>query len=219
MSMTLIIGNKNYSSWSFRGWLAMKLSGVPFVEHLVPLGHTTVPGAPSNPELLDHSAAGKVPVLKDGELLVWDSLAIFEYLAERAPGADLWPGDRVARARARSISAEMHAGFMALRGEAPMNMRRAVKPLLLSDSAAYDVTRIAAIWREALASSGGPFLFGAFSLADAMYAPVVNRFHVYALSDDPVVRAYMDRMMAEPLWQEWETAARAEEWVIAAEEV
>ena len=218
MAYELVIGNKNYSSWSFRPWLAMTMAGIRFTETKVQL-YSGPTDSGRDPAILTHSPAGKVPILKTGGLIVWDSLAILEFLAEAHPDARLWPSERDARARARSISAEMHAGFAALRHECPMNMRRPVRALDLSDAARRDIARVVEIWTETLKASGGPFLFGAFSNADAMYAPVVNRFHVYAATDDTTARGYMDHMMGLPAWQDWEAEGRAETWVIEEEEV
>jgi glutathione S-transferase len=212
--MHLIIGNKNYSSWSFRPWLAMKVAGIAFEETLISL------------EARDFKArikalggAGKVPVLIDGDIRVWDSLAILEYLAEKFPGAALWPQQASARGRARAVAAEMHAGFMPLRRHLPMNMSRPVKPRTLDDGAAADVTRIDTIWSECLTIFGGPFLFGAFGAADAMYAPVVSRLHTYAIEVGAAAHVYMRAVMALPAWNEWRDAARRESWVLPHDEV
>ena len=212
--MHLIIGNKNYSSWSFRPWLAMKVAGIAFQETLISL------------EAHDFKArvkalggAGKVPMLIDGDTRVWDSLAILEYLAEKFPAAALWPQQAAARARARAVAAEMHAGFMPLRRHLPMNMSRPVKPRTLDDGAAADVTRIEAIWSECLTIFGGPFLFGAFGAADAMYAPVVSRLHTYAVEVGAAAHVYMRAVMALPAWNEWRDAARRESWVLPHDEV
>ncbi len=211
----LIIGNKNYSSWSFRPWIAMKVSGVPFTEEVIPLDQPSTKKA-----ILSHSGAGRVPVLRHGKTTVWESLAILEYLAEMFPDANLWPRSKRARAVARAISSEMHAGFMALRSACPMNMRRPRRKVELSDQVKADVARIEALWkscREAY-GRGGKFLFGKFSNADAMYAPVVNRFEVYELPTSKHTRAYMEAVMALPAWAEWKRAGEAEPWVIEADE-
>jgi len=167
------------------------------------------------------SGAGKVPVLIDGEIRVWESLAILEYVAEKFPAAALWPKDDGARAHARAVAAEMHAGFMPLRRLLPMNVWRPVKPQALDDGSKTDVARIEAIWRDCRARYGaaGPFLFGAFGAADAMYAPVVWRFHTYAVEVSDAARAYMGAMMALPAWREWQDAARREPWVLEHDEV
>lgn len=212
--MRLYIGNKNYSSWSFRPWIALKAKGVDFEETLIPFNDDA-----GNPLFREFSPTGKVPVLVDGDLTVWESLAILEYLADIHPGRGFWPADRAARARARSIANEMHGGFTALRNACPMNIRRPVSPIADAPRVASDVARIERIWEECLDRSGGPFLFGEFCNADAMYAPVVNRLEVYALSDHPAVVAYRAAMKALPAWVEWETAARAEPWIVPADEV
>jgi len=211
----LVIGNKNYSSWSFRPWLAMKVAGIPFTEELVPLDQPGTKAA-----ILKHSAAGRVPVLRHGTTTVWESLAILEYLAEAFPDAALWPRTKAARAAARSASSEMHAGFSALRSSCPMNMRRPRKRPDLSDGVKADVARIDALWRDCRKAygRGGKFLFGRFTNADAMYAPVVNRFDVYDLPVSKEARAYMEAIMALPAWGEWKRAGEAEPWVIAADE-
>ena len=212
MTLTLIIGNKNYSSWSLRPWIAMKVAGIAFDEVVISLD------APDfKPRVSKISGTGKVPALDDNGTHLWESLAILEYLAERFPAARLWPSDSAARAHARAISSEMHAGFVPLRRACPMNMWRPVKKLDLNDEALANVK----MWAECRRryGAGGPFLFGAFCAADAMYAPVVSRFHTYDVGVDKAARAYMDAMMALPAWAEWKTAARKESWVLAEDEV
>jgi glutathione S-transferase len=210
--LTLIIGNKNYSSWSLRPWLVLRQAGIPFGEIRIPL---YTPG--SKEQILRHSPSGKVPVLKHGEITVWDSLAICEYLAERFPEKKLWPADRQARAVARSISAEMHSGFTALRTHMSMNIRRALPGRGRTPESLADVARIVALWEDCRRSGdGGPFLFGHFTVADAMYAPVALRFQTYAVELSPLARAYADTMLALPAMQEWIAAARAETEVIEA---
>jgi glutathione S-transferase len=216
VALTLIVGNKNYSSWSFRPWIAMKVAGIAFVEVVISLD------APDFKERVSKvSGTGKVPALDHDGIHVWESLAILEYLAERFAEARLWPSDPAARARARAISSEMHAGFLALRRACPMNMRRPVKKRELGDEAAANVRRIQALWRECRERYGasGPFLFGAFGAADAMYAPVVARFHTYDVAVDATARAYMDAVMALPAWAEWKAAALEEPWVLPEDEV
>src|SRR4051794_21007576 len=200
MSLTLVIGNKNYSSWSMRPWVALKGAGIAFKEVQIPL----YTGEPDKQRILDVTPSGKVPALIDGDITVWDSLAIIEYLAERFPLATLWPEDRARRAHARSISAEMHAGFMALREECGMNLHRPVEAISLSTGARADIARIQQIWIECRERYGklGPFLFGAFGAADAMFAPVVHRFRTYAILVEPEVQAYMETMMSLPAFQE-----------------
>jgi glutathione S-transferase len=212
----LIIGNKNYSSWSFRPWLAMKVAGIAFEETVISLD------APDfKARVTAVSGTGKVPVLIDGDVHVWESLAILEYLAERFPAAGLWPDELAVRAHARAIATEMHSGFLPLRRHLPMNVSRPVRPRVLDDSASADVTRIDAIWNECRTrcGAGGPFLFGAFGAADAMYAPVVWRFLTYAIEVTAVARAYMAAIMALPAWSEWREAARLESWVLQQDEV
>lgn len=211
--LTLYVGNKNYSSWSFRPWIAVEAAGVPFKDVVIPFDF-----AAGNPEFRKISPTGRVPVLHHGEVRVWESLAIIEYVAELFPEAGIWPKDRAARAEARAISMEMLSGFRALRGACPMNIRRAPGEIDLPEGVSDDVARIEAIWKAALARSGGPFLFGAFSAADAMYAPVVNRFEIYRLTKDETVLAYMARVKAHPAWQKWQAAALAEPWIVPEDE-
>ncbi len=211
--MRLYIGNKNYSSWSFRPWIAMKAKGVAFEEILIPFDD-----AGGNPKFKEFSPTGKVPVLVDGDLTVWESLAILEYLHDRYPRWGFWPSDEKARAHARSLATEMHGGFSALRNACPMNMRRPVGAIETSDAVRRDISRVEAIWDDCLSRSGGPFLFGDFCNADAMFAPVVNRLEKYALSSHSAVKAYTRTMKGSTAWQEWETAALAEAWIVPADE-
>jgi glutathione S-transferase len=213
---TLVVGNKNYSSWSLRGWLAARAAGVPFDEVLVRLSE-----AGSKRELLKHSPAARVPILKHGERVIWDSLAIIEYLAEICPDAGLWPADPAARAHARSIAAEMHAGFQALRAHMPMNLRKSLPGKGRGRDVAEDIERICAIWVDCRARYGalGPFLFGRFTAADAMYTPVATRFRTYAVELDDVCQDYVDAVLARPDFREWHEAALEEPWVIAEDEV
>lgn len=210
--MKLVIGNKVYSSWSFRPWILLSVLGFPFEEELIPLYREG-----SAEAIRRLSPGGKVPALIDGDIVVWESLAIIEYLADRFPGRGVWPADPAARAHARSLATEMHAGFQPLRNHCPMNVRRAPKALALGPDVEANVARIVAAWSEARARFGaeGPFLYGAFSGADAMYAPVVSRFHSYAVAVPPEVRSYMDAVMALPAWRAWTAAAAAEPWHIA----
>jgi glutathione S-transferase len=212
MTLKLVIGNKNYSSWSMRPWLALRGNNIAFEEIFIPL----YTGEADKRRILDISGSGKVPALVDGDITVWDSLAIIEYLTERFPQARLWPEDRASRAHARSVSAEMHSGFMALRNECGMNLHRPVKPVALSDDARANIARVQQIWSECRERYGksGPFLFGAFGGADAMFAPVVHRFRTYAIEVTPIVADYMNTMMAQPAFQEWTRAGRAETIVI-----
>jgi glutathione S-transferase len=211
--LTLYIANKNYSSWSFRPWIAMTGAGVPFKEVLIPFDD-----AGKNPRFKEISPTGRVPALHHGETRIWESLSIIEYVAELYPEKRIWPEDRADRAVARSISMEMLSGFRALRGACPMNIRRPKKRIDLPEGVMDDVARISAIWTELRTGSGGPFLFGDFSGADAMFAPVVNRFEVYDLVTDSAVLDYMAVMKAHPAWKSWETAALAESWVVPADE-
>ncbi|MFN3657687.1 MAG: glutathione S-transferase family protein [Pseudolabrys sp.] len=213
MALTLVIGNKNYSSWSLRPWIAMKVAGIAFDETLIPLYE---PG--SAEEIRKYSPAGKVPVLIDGDQHIWESLAILEHLAERFPDAGLWPKDARARSHARVVAAEMHAGFQPLRKACTMNLWLPVKPRPQADDVMDNVRRIEALWADCRArlgkDAGGPFLFGAFGAADAMYAPVVARFHNYGLPVSRDTRAYMDAVMALPAWKEWTAAAMQEKWIM-----
>jgi len=216
MALTLVLGNKNYSSWSFRPWIAMRTAAIPFEEVVIPLYE---PG--SKERILAFSPAGKVPVLIDGDVRVWESLAIMDYLAEQFPQKELWPRDPAARAHARAIAAEMHAGFAPLRRHCPMNMWRPVKARELPPDVAANVKRIEAIFSECRKrfGQGGSFLFGAFGAADAMYAPVVSRFHTYGIAVGPVAEAYKQAIMALPAWAEWRAAALKEPWIMANTEV
>ena len=216
MTLKLIIGNKNYSSWSFRPWIAMKVAGIAFEEEVVSLNAKDF-----KQRVRGISGTGKVPALADGGIRVWESLAILEYLAERFPAARLWSADPAARALARAISSEMHAGFVPLRRHLPMNMWRPVVRRDLPPEVAANVARIDAIWTDCRTRYGGDgaFLFGAFGAADAMYAPVVSRFHTYAVEVGAVARAYMEAVMALPALREWHTAALAEPWVLPEDEV
>jgi len=211
--MQLYIGNKNYSSWSLRGWLVTKLSGVPFEERLVSLD-----GLGGNPATQAFSPSSLVPVLHDGEVVVWDSLAIAEYLAERHPG--MWPADARARAFARSITAEMHSGFSALRSDMTMCIRERVDVRPWSPALARDIDRVTAIWTEARTRFGGagPFLFGAFSIADCFYAPVAFRFQTYGVAPAGAAGEYLRALLAHPFLRDWEAAALGETEVIEDDE-
>lgn len=212
--LELFIGNKNYSSWSFRPWIALTHKQVPFREHLVPFDFEN-----GNPDFAAFSPSRKVPVLRHGELTVWDSLAILEYVAELHPEAGFWPEDRGMRAKARAVAAEMHSGFAALRGACPMNMRRPVAVLPVDDAVKADVARIVDIWRDCLSVSGGPFLFGGFTIADAMFAPVVSRFRTYQLTGDPDALRYASSVSGLEAWNAWQSEAVNEPWVIEDAEV
>jgi glutathione S-transferase len=211
--LTLVIGNKNYSSWSMRPWLAMRASNIAFDEVFIPLYTDNVA---DKARILSFTRSGKVPALIDGDITVWDSLAIIEYLAERFPEAGLWPEDRARRAHARSISSEMHSGFLPLRNECGMNLHRAVGAIALSADAKANISRIEEIWLECRERYGklGPFLFGVFSGADAMFAPVVHRFRTYAIELAPQANDYMAAMMALPAFQQWTRDGLAETLVV-----
>ena len=215
--MHLVIGNKNYSSWSFRPWIAMKVLGIPFEEILIPFG-TPLGNPEFRARLKAYTPAGLVPVLIDGDVHVWETLAIMEYLAENFPDERLWPADKKARAEARAISSEMHAGFSALRSECPMNLRRPVRERALSEAARANVARVDAMWSDCRARYGGPFLFGAFCAADAMYAPMVARLNTYGIEVGSEARRYMEVMMALPAWAERHADALKETWVVPEDE-
>jgi glutathione S-transferase len=212
MALTLVIGNKNYSSWSLRPWIALKGASIPFDEVVIPL----YTGDADKQRILSYSKAGKVPVLIDGPITVWDSLAIIEYAAERFPEALLWPDDAGRRAHARSVSAEMHSGFMPLRNECGMNIHRPVRAKPLSDEARANIARVVDIWSEcrALYAADGPFLFGKFTAADAMYAPVVHRFRTYAIEVTGTAADYMTAMQAFPAFRQWSDEALKETLLI-----
>jgi len=209
--LTLVIGNKNYSSWSLRPWLALKLAGQSFAETVIVLRRPE-----TKAEILLHSAAGKLPVLKHGDLTIWESLAICEYIADTWPEARLLPEDVRARAVARSVMNEMHAGFVALRNELPMDINKmgeaAKAGVTPSEAARLDIARVQQIWQDCRGRFGtkGDFLFGAFTIADAMYAPVATRFRSYGVHLDPVSEAYVNAIYALPAMQEW-CAASAKE--------
>lgn len=211
-SLTLIIANKNYSSWSLRAWLLLKQLRIPFDEVLIPLDTVETRG-----QILRYSASGRVPVLLDGEQTIWDSLAIAEYLAERFPDAQLWPAEPEARARARCVSAEMHSGFVNLRTHLPMNCRADFPDHEIVPEVQAEIDRIVAIWQDCRSRYGahGDLLFGAFSIADAMFAPVAFRFATYGVALEATAAAYVQTLLALPTVQEWLEAARAEPYKIA----
>jgi glutathione S-transferase len=213
---TLYLGNKNYSSWSLRAWLVMKQCGVAFDEEVVPLREADTPTA-----IRRHSPSGKLPALAVGELVICESIAIAEYLAERCPDAKLWPSDRVARALARAVSAEMHAGFAELRKAIPMNCRHPVKPKSVTDLAQAEIARLTAIWVECRTryGVGGPMLFGDFTIPDAMFAPEVLRLAGAGIELPPAAKLYVEALLALPAIAEWQTAAAAEPWLIPEWEV
>jgi len=213
--LTIAVGNKNYSSWSLRGWLALEHTGVPYEEVVIPLGV-----ADTHARIASVSPSGRVPALRHGDVHVWESLAIGEYLAEALPDARLWPEDRVARACARAVSSEMHAGFAALRSSMPMNVRSRLPGYGRTPGSLRDIERIRTLWSECRSrfGQGGPFLFGRFSVADAMYAPVVFRFRTYDVQLDPGQSAYLEAMLAHPGMQKWARAAEAEAWTVEDDE-
>ena len=217
----LIIGNKNYSSWSLRPWLALKVGGVDFDEKMVPLFEDD--WAERKAEL----PSGTVPVLEHDGNVIWETLAILEYAAETWPDARLWPSDKAARARARAVSSEMHANFTAVRGNMPMNVRASQpgrgRGLTAEAQAAVkrDIRRIEQVWTECRETygAGGDFLFGAFSIADAMFAPVVSRFTTYAVELNPTCQAYMTAVQSLPAMIAWSDAGRAEPQTIKEDEI
>ncbi len=209
--LKLVIANKLYSSWSLRPWMVLKTFGIPFEEIQIPL---RLPD--SRGRLLEYSPSGKVPVLIDEDVTVWESLAIIDYLAESFPELPIWPRDRKARAHARSISSEMHSGFQALRQACPMHLGARFATPPITEALLASIDRVEDIWSEARNRFGGgqPFLYGAFSAADAMYAPVVTRFDSYQIPVREATRAYMDAVLSHPAFVAWREAALAEPWRI-----
>lgn len=207
---TIYIGNKNYSSWSLRAWLMLKQTRAAFREVVIPIGRPT-----TRAEILRHSASGKVPALAHDAVTVWESLAIGEYLAELFPEAKLWPEGQEARAHARAVSQEMHAGFLPLRQHFPMNMRSVFERAIIPEIQG-DIDRITALWHDCRKQfgAGGPFLFGSFTIADAMYAPVVSRFRTFKVPLERETEAYAASVTAWPAYQEWLAAARNEPMII-----
>ena len=213
--LQLYIGNKNYSSWSMRPWVLLRQAGIPFEEVLARFDSFD-PDSKFKATIAGISPTGKVPVLVDGDLTIWDTLAIAEYLAETYPEKSLWPQDKAARARARSVCAEMHSGFTALRGACPMNIEAhlpEVGALIWRDKPAVraDVQRLVDMWTGLLEQHGGPMLFGAFTIADAFYAPVCMRLHSYGLPVPPHIQAYVQRVRALPGVKAWIDGALAEQ--------
>ncbi len=220
--LKLYVGNKNYSSWSMRPWVLLRQAGIPFEEVLVRFDGFDA-SSQFKQSLAGLTPTGKVPVLTDGGLVIWDTLAIAEYLAESYPEKQLWPQDRAARARARSVCAEMHAGFSALRSHCPQNIEASLPEagaLIWRDQAAVraDVERLVAMWSELLLAHGGPLLFGGFSIADAYFAPVCMRLKTYGLPVPPEIAAYVERVAALPGVAAWNRDARAEQDFRAFEE-
>jgi glutathione S-transferase len=211
MPLKLVIANKAYSSWSLRPWILLAHFKIPFEDVVIPLDK---PDTRAN--ILKYAPNGKCPSLHDGRIAVWESLAIIDYVAEAFPEKAIWPRGKAARAHARSLAAEMHAGFAALRQTCPTNFRRKPKAIAVGDDARADIARIEAAWAHARETFGaaGPFLFGRFSAADAMFAPVVNRFHAYDIPVAKATRAYMEAIMGLPAWTAWIAGAEAEPWRI-----
>ena len=216
---TVVIGNKNYSSWSLRGWLMAKIANIEFEEILIPLDLPE-----TQPSIRKHSPAGRVPVLLHRGLAIWESIAIAEYLNDLKPEAGLWPAAEAARAHARSISAEMHAGFAELRANMPMNIRASYPGKGMTSAVRADIERITGLWRDCRKRFAGAapkddgFLFGGFSAADAMYAPVVTRLRTYGVTVDSDADAYCKAVLAQPAMKEWIDAAKNEPWLIQAYE-
>lgn len=207
--MKLVIGNKAYSSWSMRPWVLMKAFGIPFDETLIQLR-----SAGTAADIVRYSPSGKVPALIDGDVVVWETLAITEYLAEKFPQHSIWPGDPKARAHARAVSSEMHAGFQSLRANCPMDVTKRFAARDRGPEVAADVSRITAIFREARGQFGGsgPYLYGGFGAADAMYAPVCTRLRTWSIAVDATSQAYVDAVLAHPGVRDWYAAAAAEPW-------
>lgn len=214
MALRLFIGNKVYSSWSLRGWLAVRQSGLPFEEIVAPLYDDSWVERRETPEFAPSN--GKVPILWDGDVPVWESLAIIDYLADKVGADRFWPAEPTARALARSMASEMHAGYQALRQQHTMNMRHVYPPEPLTPEVAGDVDRIVALWDQARTrfGQGGDYLFGAFGAADIMFAPVVTRFRTYSIPLPPAAAAYCDAVRAHPFMVEWAAGADTESWVI-----
>ncbi len=212
----LVIGNKNYSSWSLRPYMALAMAGIDFDEKLITFGEPAFSKA-----VKKISKAGLVPIFVHGKNTVWDSLAIMEYAAETWDDRNLWPKNKAARAMARSVSAEMHSGFRNLRNACPMNLRRPIKPVPMNDGIRADVARLEALWKECRAAHGrgGPFLFGKFSIADAMFAPAVTRLETYDIKVSNDTQHYMNAILATPAFHDWKAGALKEKWVYPEDEV
>lgn len=211
MPLKLVIANKAYSSWSLRPWILLAHFRIPFEDVVIPLDQ---PDTREN--ILRYAPNGKCPSLHDGRIAVWESLAIIDYVAEAFPEKAIWPRGKAARAHARALAAEMHAGFSALRQACPTNFRREPKAIAIGDDVRADVARIEEAWAHARETFGkaGPFLFGRFSAADAMFAPVANRFHAYDIPVAKATRAYIEAVMALPAWKQWIAGAKSEPWRI-----
>jgi len=212
--MKLIFANRNYSSWSLRPWLVLKHFGIPFDEELVLLN-----GEGWKENLRKKSPSGRVPVLVDGEVVIPETIAIIEYLHDKYPAKGIWPSNRVERALARSAAAEMHGGFMALRDNAPMNLRASHPGKVDFDVVADDLKRIERIWGDLLSRSGGPYLFGSFNAVDAMFAPVATRIRTYELPVSDLAQEYVEAIYALPAFQEWFAEAVKEPWIVDHDEI
>jgi glutathione S-transferase len=210
----LIFANRNYSSWSLRAWLVLKHFGIPFDEELVLLN-----GDGWKEIIRKKSPSGKVPVLIDGEAVIPETIAIIEYLNDKYPAKGIWPSGRLERARARAVSAEMHGGFTTLRNAAPMNLRASYPGRVDFDPIEADLRRIEEIWGDLTSESGGPFLFGKFTAADAMFAPVASRIRTYALPVSDVAMEYVEKIYALPAFQEWLADAAKEPWTVEHDEI
>jgi glutathione S-transferase len=214
-ALTIVVGNKNYSSWSLRGWLPLEHAGVAYEEIMIPLGRPD-----TKERIAAVSPSGRLPALRHGDVHVWESLAIAEYVAETFPDAHLWPEDRPARACARAVASEMHSGFPALRATMPMNVVARLPGYGRTPGSLRDIERIRNLWGDCLTrfGRGGPFLFGRFSVADAMYAPVVFRFRTYAVQLESLQSAYVEAMLAHPGMQKWANDSEHEDWTIDDDE-
>lgn len=210
-TLTLTIANRNYSSWSLRAWLAMEATGAAFDEVMILLGRPD-----TSTEIAKHSPNGLVPALLDGDLVIWDSLAIAEYLAEKFPEAGLWPSDPGVRAIARSVVAEMHSGYTAVRGNMPMNIRASYPDAGRGPGVEQDVQRITSVWESCRRDfgEGGDLLFGGFTIADAFFAPIISRFRTYGVEVTGVAATYMNAVWALPAMRDWVAKAEAEEWKV-----
>ncbi len=216
----LIVGNKNYSSWSLRPFMAMAMAEIPFEDKVIPFGQP-IGNAKFTKAIKRYSSAGLVPVLVHKGISIWDTMAIMEYLAETWPDKNLWPKNKAARALARSACAEMHSGYRNLRDACPMNLRRDIKPVPMNEGVLKEVERIEALWRQCRKAygKGGPFLFGKFGIADAMFAPVVTRFDTFDIKVAADTQHYMNAVLATPAFHEWKAAALKEKWTVAEDEV
>ena len=212
--MKLLIGNRNYSTWSLRPWLVLRHFEIPFEDEVLQLS-----GPGWREALAERSPTGKVPVLIDGDLVVYETLAIIEYLADKYPEKAIWPEERKDRALARAAASEMHAGFMGLRGAAPMNLRASHPGKVDLDSVRKDLHRVETLWGGLLSQSGGPYLFGTFSAADAMFAPLATRLRTYDLPVSDVAGRYVEAIYALPAFQDWLVQALAEPWIVDDDEI